>query len=99
MTTILGREPAVFFGLVATAIIAVVNVFIPLDQGTKDGINSVVLFIGPLLVALLTRQAVFSKATVERLAPGATSTATGTADAGDPQTLDVQTSREGEPQG
>ena len=55
MNTILGREPAIFFGAVAAAIVAVINVVHPLDQGTVDSINSAALFIGPLLVGLVVR--------------------------------------------
>ena len=55
MGTIFGREPAVFIGAVAAAIIAVVNVFVPLDQSAKDTINSVVLLIGPIVLGLITR--------------------------------------------
>ena len=55
MSTILGREPAVFFGAVAAAIVALINIFHPLDQGTIDSINSIVLFVGPIVVGLVTR--------------------------------------------
>jgi len=55
MNSILGREPAVFFGAVAAAIVAVINIVHPLDQGTIDGINTAALFIGPILVGLITR--------------------------------------------
>ena len=55
MNLILGREPAIFFGAVAAAIVAVINVVHPLDQGTIDGINSAALFLGPIIAGLITR--------------------------------------------
>jgi hypothetical protein len=61
------KEPAVLAGLLATALVAVVNVLLPEPLGDEavGQINTVALILGPPILGLLIRGQVYAPATVD----------------------------------
>jgi hypothetical protein len=63
------KEPAVFAGTLAAALIAVVNVVLPepLGQEAIGQINTVALILGPPILGLIIRGQVYSPARVAEI--------------------------------